>query len=181
ILQTGAPWGSETVHVLGAVVPETRLAAGAIALTLIGAFGAAFRGTDWGVAMRATAADEHAAALMGTRLGRVAPGAFAPSGLVAAIAGAFLTSFPAPGVSGGTYLVALGAIPAAVLGGLDSLAGALVGGLLVGVAITLSAGYQDELSFLGRGLSDVIPYSVLLVVLLGRPAGLFGSREVSRV
>jgi branched-chain amino acid transport system permease protein len=84
-------------------------------------------------------------------------------------------------VSTTTYLLALTAIPAAVLGGLDSTAGAVVGGLVVGVAVTFTAGYQDELSFLGRGLSEVIPYVVLLLVLLWRPWGLFGSREVTRV
>ena len=69
----------------------------------------------------------------------------------------------------------------AVLGGLDSTAGALVGGLLIGVAQTLAAGYQDDLAFLGRGLSNVVPYVVLFAVLLWRPSGLFGTREVTRV
>jgi branched-chain amino acid transport system permease protein len=68
-----------------------------------------------------------------------------------------------------------------VLGGLDSITGAVVGGLVIGVAITFTAGYQDELSFLGRGLSEVIPYIVLLLVLLWRPWGLFGTPEISRV
>jgi branched-chain amino acid transport system permease protein len=68
-----------------------------------------------------------------------------------------------------------------VLGGLDSTAGAVVAGLLIGAAQTLAAGYQDELSFLGRGLSNVVPYIVLFAVLLWRPWGLFGTRELTRV
>ncbi len=81
-----------------------------------------------------------------------------------------------------TYLVALTAIPAAVLGGLDSTFGAVVGGLIVGAVVTLTSGYQDELSFLGRGLNEVVPYIVLLVVLLlWRPWGLFGTQEATRV
>ena len=52
---------------------------------------------------------------------------------------------------------------------------------MIGVSITFTAGYQDELSFLGRGLSEVVPYVVLLLVLLWRPSGLFGTREISRV
>jgi branched-chain amino acid transport system permease protein len=84
-------------------------------------------------------------------------------------------------VSNVTGLLALSAIPVAVLGGLDSTAGAIVAGLMIGVAQELAAGYQDNLSFLGRGLSNVIPYVVLFVVLLWRPSGLFGTRELTRV
>jgi branched-chain amino acid transport system permease protein len=118
---------------------------------------------------------------MGIRLTRVAAGAWALAGVLAAIGGVFFTSFPAAGVSNATYLIALTAIPAAVVGGLDSTAGAVVGGLLIGVATTFAAGYQDEISFLGRGLSEVVPYIVLLLVLLWRPSGLFGTREITRV
>jgi branched-chain amino acid transport system permease protein len=181
ILPTGAPWGSETATFLGLTVPQTRIASAVVALLLMAAFFAAFKYSDWGVAMRSTAADPETAALMGIRLSRVAMGAWAVSGFLAAIAGVFFTSFPAAGVSTTTYLLALTAIPAAVLGGLDSVGGAVVGGLVIGVAITFTAGYQDELSFLGRGLSEVIPYVVLLVVLVWRPSGLFGTPEISRV
>ena len=100
-------------------------------------------------------------------------------GLVSGLLG--YRSFPAGGVSNATGVLALSAIPVAVLGGLDSTAGAVVGGLLIGVAQTMAAGYQDEIAFLGRGLSNVIPYAVLFVVLLWRPSGLFGTRELSRV
>jgi len=181
ILPTGAPWGSETTTFLGITVPQTRLAAAAIAILLMTAFWAVFKYSEWGVAMRSTAADPATAALMGIRLSRVAAGAWAVAGVLAAIAGAFFTSFPASGVTPTTYLLALTAIPAAVLGGLDSVAGAVVGGLIIGVAITFTAGYQDELSFLGRGLSEVVPYIVLLGVLLWRPWGLFGTKEITRV
>jgi branched-chain amino acid transport system permease protein len=175
------PWGSDTVGLFGTNVPQTRIAAALLAIALMGAFAAAFRYSDWGVAMRATAADAEAAALMGIRLPRVAAGSWAVAGVLAAIGGAFFVAFPASGVTNTTGLVALTAIPAAVLGGLDSIAGAVVGGLLIGLAVTFTTGYQSELDFLGRGLSDVIPYVLLLGVLLWRPAGLFGSREISRV
>ena len=72
-------------------------------------------------------------------------------------------------------------VPAAVLGGLDSTTGALVGGLAVGLTATFVAGYQDQLSFLGRGFGGVAPYLVMLLVLLVRPAGLFGGKETTRV
>jgi branched-chain amino acid transport system permease protein len=181
LLPTGAPWGSDVTHVLGIAVPQTRLAAAAVAIVLMVAFWAAFTYSDWGVAMRSAAADWETAALMGIRLTAVAAGAWALAGALAAIGGAFFTSFPASGVNNATGLLALTAIPAAVLGGLDSTAGAVVGGLVIGVATTFAAGYQDEISFLGRGLSEVVPYIVLLVVLLWRPSGLFGTREITRV
>jgi branched-chain amino acid transport system permease protein len=181
LLPTGAPWGARTAHVVGVDIPQARIAAAVVALALIGLFYLAFRRTDWGVAMRSTASDPEAAALMGIRLDRVSAAAWAIAGVLAAIGGAFFVSFPASGVSNVTGLLALSAIPIAVLGGLDSTAGALVAGLIIGVAQTMAAGYQDELSFLGRGLSNVVPYVVLFVILLWRPSGLFGRRELTRV
>jgi branched-chain amino acid transport system permease protein len=181
LLPSGAPWGARTAHVVGVDIPQARIAAAVVALALIGLFYLAFRRTDWGVAMRSTASDPEAAALMGIRLDRVSAAAWAIAGVLAAIGGAFFVSFPASGVSNVTGLLALSAIPIAVLGGLDSTAGALVAGLIIGVAQTMAAGYQEELSFLGRGLSNVVPYVVLFVILLWRPSGLFGRRELTRV
>jgi branched-chain amino acid transport system permease protein len=181
LLPSGAPWGTATTKVLGADIPQARIAAAAVALALVGLFYVAFTRSRWGIAMRSSAADPEAAALMGIRLGRVAMGAWAVAGALAAIAGAFFVSFPAGGVSNVTGLLALNAIPVAVLGGLDSISGAFVAGLIIGVAQQLATGYEDELSFLGRGLGDVVPYVVLFVILLWRPWGLFGTREITRV
>jgi branched-chain amino acid transport system permease protein len=181
ILPSGAPWGSRVADILGAHVPQARIAAAIVALVLMGAFHLAFTHTDWGVAMRSTASDPEAAALSGIRLSRVATGAWAVAGLLAAIGAAFFVSFPSSGVSNATGLLALSAIPVAVLGGIDSIPGALVGGLTIGVAQTLSSGYQDQLAFFGRGLSNVVPYVLLFAVLAWRPSGLFGTREIHRV
>jgi branched-chain amino acid transport system permease protein len=181
LLPSGAPWGTKTTTILGADIPQARIFAMLIALALVAAFYVAFTRTRWGIAMRSAAADPEAAALMGIRLSRVAMGAWAVAGALAAVAGAFFVSFPAGGVSNVTGLLALNAIPVAVLGGLDSTAGAFIGGLIIGVAIQLTTGYQDELSFLGRGLGDVVPWVLLFAILLWRPWGLFGTREVSRV
>jgi branched-chain amino acid transport system permease protein len=181
ILPSGAPWGSDATHVLGVAVPQTRIAAAVVAIVLMTVFWAAFRYSDWGVAMRSAADDPETAALMGIRLRRVALVAWAVAGALAAVGGAFFTSFPAAGVSNATGLLALTAIPAAVLGGLDSTAGAVVGGLVIGVVATFTAGYQDDIAFLGRGLSEVAPYIVLLAVLLWRPSGIFGTRGITRV
>ena len=96
-------------------------------------------------------------------------------------AGLFLVGSPTPGVQPGIQFVALRAFPAAILGGLDSTGGALVGGLIIGLAESFAAGYQDQLLFLGRGFSAVVPYVVMILVLLVRPSGLFGTRELTRV
>lgn len=181
LLPSGAPWGANTTDVLGAAIPQARIAAAVIAVVLMIVFYLVFTRSSWGVAMRAAASDPEAAALMGIRLGRVAGASWAVAGALAAIGGAFFVSFPAGGVSNVTGLLALSAIPVAVLGGLDSTAGAIVAGLIIGVAQQLAAGYQSDLSFLGRGLSNVIPYIVLFVVLLWRPTGLYGTRELTRV
>jgi branched-chain amino acid transport system permease protein len=181
VINLGAPWGAHVVEVAGIRVAESRVIAGAVALVLVAALAAAVKLTDWGVAMRSAAEDGETASLMGIRLNRVAAGAWALAGALAAIGGVFLTSFPAAGVTGGVGLVALAAIPAVVLGGFDSPGGAVIGGLVIGVVSVLSAGYQDELSFLGRGVGTVAPYVVMLLVLLVRPSGLFGTRELTRV
>jgi branched-chain amino acid transport system permease protein len=182
LLTTGDPWGAEVVDVAGVHVPQTRLAAAVVAVVVVAAFLAALKLTGWGVALRASAERPATATLMGIRLGRVAAGAWLLAGTLAALAGLFFTAFPSPGIGGSVGQAALGAaVPAAVLGGLDSTTGALVGGLAVGLTATFTAGYQDQLAFLGRGFGSVAPYLVMLLVLLVRPSGLFGSREVTRV
>lgn len=181
VFNVGDPWGAEIVTIAGFNIPEARVAAAVVALVLLGAFLATFRFSGWGIAMRAAAEDGEAAALMGIRLGKVAVVSWALAGALAAVGGLFLTTFPTPGVDRAAGLAAISAFPAAILGGLDSVAGAVVGGLIIGVVVSLSAGYQDELAFLGRGLSDIAPFIVMVVVLLFRPSGLFGTRELTRV
>ena len=180
-LNIGDPWGNEVVHIFDFAVPTARVAAAVVAAAVLLAFGAAFKFTDYGIAMRAAAEDHRAAALMGIRLNRVSAGAWALAGVLAAIGGVFLTTFPTPGVDQTVTVAALAAFPAAILGGLDSVKGAVVGGLIIGVVVSLTAGYQSDIAFLGRGLSDVTPYVVMVLVLLWRPSGLFGTREMVRV
>jgi branched-chain amino acid transport system permease protein len=181
ILPMGDPWQSSTVEILGITVPQTRVAALVVAFVVLGGFFAWSRFSDWGVAMRASAEDHRTAELMGVRLGRVSAIVWVIAAVLAVVAGVFLAAFPSPGVSPTTSAAALRAFPAAILGGLDSTGGALVGGLLIGLAETLTQGYQDQLSFLGEGFSAVMPYVVMVAVLLVRPTGLFGTTEATRV
>ncbi|MCW2635628.1 MAG: inner-rane translocator [Blastococcus sp.] len=175
------PWGSEVIHWGGFSFPVARLAGIVVSFSLIALFFAAFKYTTWGVALRASADDSHTAALMGIRQSRVAGAAWAVAGALAAVAAVFLVAFPAPGLDASTSLVALKAFPAVVLGGLDSASGALVGGLSVGLVEVVLSGYGEQLSFLGGGFGSVAPWALVLLVLLVRPSGLFGSKEVARV
>lgn len=181
ILSVGHPWGGDSVQFGGVGISQNRLIAMGVAALLIVAFFAATKYSSWGVSMRAAAEDGEAAALMGIRLGRVSAVAWLVAGSLAAVAGLFLTGTPTPGVTPGISATALRAFPAAILGGLDSTGGALVGGMIIGVTESLTAGYQEQLSFLGRGFGDVVPYVVMIAVLLVRPSGLFGTRELARV
>ncbi|MDP5182199.1 branched-chain amino acid ABC transporter permease [Blastococcus sp. BMG 814] len=181
ILNVPHPWAGESIRIGSTGLSLNRVISLAVAAGLIGLFFLAFKYSSWGVAMRASAEDGEAAALMGIRQGRVSAVAWIVAGVLAAVAALFLVGAPTPGVSPTVYTVALGALPAAILGGLDSTGGALVGGLLIGVAEAMAAGYQDQILFLGRGFGSVIPYVVMLAVLLVRPSGLFGTKELTRV
>ncbi|ACY96350.1 branched-chain amino acid ABC transporter permease [Thermomonospora curvata] len=181
VLAMGDPWGSRVVHLGPVSIAQTRVVALVVAAALITTFLLAFKYTGWGVAMRAAAEDGETAALMGVRLSRVSLSAWAVAGALAAVAALFLAVFPTPGLDRTTASAAMKAFPAAILGGLDSTTGALVGGLIVGVTESLATGYQSELSFLGRGIGDVAPFLVMIVILLVRPAGLLGTRELTRV
>lgn len=177
----GGPWGSTVINAGGYTIPQARLIAIVVALVLMGVFFVAFKFSGWGVAMRASAEDGEAAALMGIRMGWVSATAWVVAGVLATVAGVFLTAFPAPGLNNNTGLLALKAFPAAILGGLDSTTGALVGGILIGLAETFTSGYESHLAFLGAGIGSVMPWIVMSVVLLVRPSGLFGTKEATRV
>jgi branched-chain amino acid transport system permease protein len=181
VLSTGDPWGSKLVTIGGFTVPQSRIAAIVVAIVLMALFFAAFKFSSWGVATRAAAEDGEAAALMGIRLGRVSMLSWVIAGVLAAIAAIFLVAFPTPGLTNTTGLIAFRAFPAAILGGLDSTAGAVVGGIVVGLAETLTSGYEDKFPFLGGGFGSIMPYLVMILVLLWRPSGLFGTREIARV
>ena len=181
ILNEGHPWSGQTLRIAGVGITTNRALAVVVAAVLMALFFAAFKFSNWGVAMRAAAEDTETAALMGIRLGRVSMIAWVVAGVLAAVAGMFLVGSPTPGVTPGVAAVALRAFPAAILGGLDSTGGAVVGGLVVGLAESFAAGYQDQILFMGRGFGEVVPYVVMVLVLMVRPSGLFGTRELTRV
>jgi branched-chain amino acid transport system permease protein len=180
-LNLNDPWGVSTVDVGGVSLAERHLWSLAIAAVVLSAFFAFFRFTDWGVAMRATAFDQEAALAQGISARKVFALSWAIAGALAALAGVMLASGPAA-VTPTISLIALLAFPAMIVGGLDSPAGAVIGGLIIGVTQNLVAGYQDDVApWLGDGFSRVAPYVVMIIILLVRPYGLFGTPEVRRV
>jgi branched-chain amino acid transport system permease protein len=156
---------------LGAVtVGRSEVVALAVSVVLIAAFFTAFRFSPWGVAMRAQSENREAAALMGIRSSRVTAGAWAVGGALAGIAVLFLATqdFSGGGLSQATHGIALAAFPAAIIGGLTSPGGAVLGGFVVGLTEAMTAQYVD-LDF-----AKVAVYLVMLLVLVVRPSGLFG-------
>ncbi|MGO1542781.1 MAG: branched-chain amino acid ABC transporter permease [Gulosibacter sp.] len=180
ILPLGQPWGASSIMILGAAIPVNRLVAIATAVVIVVVFLLAFRYSSWGVSMRAAAEDRETAELLGMRLGKISIMSWLIAGALAAIAGIFLTGAPTPGLAPTLAAVAMRAFPAAIIGGLDSVGGALAGGMIIGLTEAIATGYQSQLEFLGRGIGDVMPFIVLIIVLVIRPQGLFGRKEIAR-
>lgn len=181
VLTMDDPWGSHNVHLGGVLVAESRLAALVVSIIVIAAFLAANKYTSIGLSSRAAAEDRETAALMGARLGRVSDFAWICGGGLAVLAGIFLVLYPSPGLVADTNAVAILAFPAAIIGGLDSVWGALVGGLLVGLVQSFGSGYQSQIAFLGAGAADILPWILMVVVLLIKPTGLFGRQPLTRI
>ena len=179
VRHVGDPWGLSANRILGLQVQQRHLAMLVTAAVLVVALFAFFRYTRTGLAMRAASEDQEAALAQGISVGAVFALSWALAGALAAIAGTF-TAVGAS-VNEQLWLTALTALPVIILGGLDSLPGAVVGGLAIGVVQELVATYQLHTPWLGGNFSVVSPYVVMLLVLLVRPFGLFGTREVERV
>ncbi|GAB2682923.1 branched-chain amino acid ABC transporter permease [Thalassiella azotivora] len=180
VRQVGDPWGLRTVDVGGVLVQQRHLAMVATTVVVVAALFAFFRWSRYGLAMRATAMDQETALAQGVSVGAVFALSWAIAGGLAAVAGTFVAT--GAGVDQATWVIALKALPAIILGGLDSVGGAVVGGLVVGVTESLLSSYQPEhLPWLGNNFALVSAYVVMLLVLLVRPYGLFGTPEVERV
>jgi len=173
----GDGWDARPITVGGITLFRTYLVAMVVSAVLITTFFLAFRYSNWGLRMRAQAENGEAAALVGIRGSRVTASAWVVGGLLAGTAVLFIATqdFSGSGLSRGTHALALAAFPAAALGGMDSALGAVVGGVVVGLVDALSAHY---ISF---AFAKSAVFLVMLVVLVARPSGLFGSREITRV
>lgn len=135
-----------------------------------------FQRTRTGLAMRATSENHEVARSVGIRVSRVFGLSWAAAGMVATLGGVLLASLTGASLSLST--VALIAFPAILLGGLDSLPGAIAGGIVVGLVQAL---VQTSTLIQVRNSAEIAPYVLLLLVLVIRPEGLFGQKRIERV
>jgi len=141
------------------------------------AFAWFFRKSRMGIAMRATANDQQAAMAVGINVRLVFALSWAIAGLAAALGGVLWGNLI--GVDTQLALVGLKVFPAVILGGLDSVPGALVGGLIIGAVESVAAGYVDP--YVGGGTKDFLPYVLMILALMVRPYGFFGREIIERV
>ncbi len=178
----GDPWGISVSPIGNLNINTTQIVTFGVSLVCVGLVAWFFR-SRLGIAMRATAFDQEAAQAQGIDVGRIFAVAWAIGAMLAAVAGIFSSMAPrSAGVSNTTAFVVFRAFPAIIIGGLDSVLGAVVGGFLVGISEvvigTYTAGYSNVL---GVGFGGVVPYLLMLIFLLVRPYGLFGTEEIRRV
>ena len=172
-----SPIPDATFRIAGVVVSSVDLfafAATAVVTVLLYLF---FRRTRIGTAMRAVAQNRYAAQLMGVRVQHIFTLTWALAASVAALGGIVLADISYLHTNMG--FIGLIALPAAVLGGLESIPGALIGGLAIGLLENLAGSYLDP--YLGGGLKEIFAFIVLLMVLLVRPTGLLGMPDTKRV
>ncbi len=136
-----------------------------------------FRRSRTGIAMRAVANDQQASMAVGINVRLVFALSWAIAGLTAAVGGLLWGSML--GVDTQLALVGLKVFPAVILGGLDSVPGAVVGGLIIGAVESVAAGYVDP--YVGGGTKDFLPYVLMILVLMIRPYGFFGRETIERV
>ncbi len=181
-------WGAETKPlplpisdepiVLGPLlIPPIQLVGAATSLVFLVAFAWFFLKSRIGIAMRAIADDQQVAMAMGINVERYFALAWAMTGIVSGLGGVVWGNML--GVDVQLALVGLKVFPVVILGGLDSIPGAVVGGLIVGVVENVAAGYLDP--YVGGGTKDFAPYVLMIVALMIRPYGMFGKEIIERV
>jgi len=161
----------------GLLISQEDLIAALIAALLVAALSLFFQKTTTGRALRAVADDHQAAQSVGIPLNRIWVIVWCVAGVVALVAGIIWGS--KLGVQFSLSTVALRALPVIILGGLTSVPGAIIGGLIIGVGEKLSEVFLGP--FVGGGIEIWFAYMVALVVLLFRPQGLFGEKIIDRV
>ncbi len=171
------PFPTDPLSLFGITLQHGHLYTILLTLLLLLTFFLFFKYSSLGIAMRATAEDQEAAFLMGMSVKRIFTLSWAIAALVAAIAGIFLAgvSYLKPVMS----FTGMRALPAVILGGMDSIPGAILGGLIIGVAENLAGFYLEDL--LGGGIQEIAAYAIVILIMMIRPYGLFGAKEIERV
>jgi branched-chain amino acid transport system permease protein len=170
-------FGDDSFDVAGAAVPYESLGIVVVLIALVAILFAVFQRTKVGLAMRAVAMNPESSRLHGISVGRTLMIGWGVAALVGALAGVLIAPrlFLDVNFMGAVLIYSFAA---ATLGGFDSPMGAVIGGWIIGVTETLAGHYVD---FIGADLKILVPLGIIITVLLVRPTGLFGSREVARV
>ena len=171
------PIGDTPLELGPASLPPIQIAGVVVTLVLLAIFTWFFLKSRMGIAMRAVADNQQVAMAMGINVERYFALAWAMAGIVSALGGVIWGSML--GVDVHLALIGLKVFPVVILGGLDSIVGAVVGGLIIGVVESLAAGYLDP--YVGGGTKDFAPYVVMIITLMFRPYGIFGTHRIERV
>jgi len=180
---TWGEFGSITVG--GIVLKFQEIGALITALLAVVFLGYFFKVSKYGLAMRATSFDQETSLAQGINVGRIFGLVWFIAGILAAFAGFFITGgFNL--LTQASFISAFRALPAVVIGGLDSIPGAIVGSIIIGLTQGYVAYYQFPFENftginLGNGFSLLAPYLIMFVILIVKPDGLFGTEEVERV
>jgi branched-chain amino acid transport system permease protein len=158
-------------------IPPIQMLGAAVSLICLAGFGWFFLKSRKGIAMRAVADNQQVAMAMGINVERYFGVAWAMTGIVSALGGVLWGNLL--GVDVNLALVGFKVFPVVILGGLDSMPGAILGGLIVGVVESIAAGYVDP--YVGGGTKDFAPYVLMILALMIRPYGMFGKRIIERV
>ena len=158
-------------------IPPIQLLGAGVSIGFLVAFGWFFLKSRKGIAMRAVADNQQVALAMGINVERYFGVAWAMTGIVSALGGILWGNLL--GVDVNLSLVGFKVFPVVILGGLDSIPGAIVGGLIVGIVENIAAGYVDP--YVGGGTKDFAPYVLMILALMIRPYGIFGKKIIERV
>jgi len=181
-------WGTETkvfpqifsdepIYFLGLFVAEIHLFSLGFAVICVAMFGLFFKFSSAGLAMRVTAFDQQVAQTMGINIKRIFALAWAISAIVSSIGGIILGNIN--GISNELAAMGLKVFPCVILGGLDSIIGAIVGGFMIGILENIAGGYLDPI--LGGGVKELAPFVFLIIILMIKPYGLFGKKLIERL
>ncbi len=166
-----------SVEVFGLHVQTVYVMSMIVSVAIMGAFAYFFKVSKMGLAMRATAFDQQAAQSLGISVRQVFATAWAISAMVSAVAGVVVGVVN--GVSSALSFFGIKVFPAVILGGLDSIIGAVLGGLIIGLLENLAA-YAD-VSLQWGNMQRIAPFYALIIILMIKPYGLFGTRDIERV
>jgi branched-chain amino acid transport system permease protein len=171
-------FATQSIDILGLNVQTVYVMSMLVSLAVMAGFAYFFKFSRMGLAMRATAFDQQVAQSLGISVRQVFALSWAISAMVSAIAG--VTVGIVNGVSSALSFFGIKVFPAVILGGLDSIVGAVLGGIMIGVLENFSH-FVDRQYLDWGNLYEIVPFYVLIVILMIKPYGLFGTRDIERV